>query len=131
LGGLLTLTVVAAPIGIGLMQYGKFLFWPFGNAMVSRRELGEVQNRVWGIYSSIVAILFIPFGIVLGVMAAVQTLALFLTVVGIPPGLVLAKSLGTYFNPVNKKCVPSAVRDDLDRRLASSAVDKHLGVQPH
>jgi uncharacterized membrane protein YccF (DUF307 family) len=113
------------------MQYGKFLFWPFGNAMVSRRELGEVQNRVWGIYSSIVAILFIPFGIVLGVMAAVQTLALFLTVVGIPPGLVLAKSLGTYFNPVNKKCVPSAVRDDLDCRLASSAVDKHLGVQPH
>jgi hypothetical protein len=35
LGLILTATVVAAPIGLGLMQYGKFLFAPFGRAMIS------------------------------------------------------------------------------------------------
>ena len=53
LGALLTLTVVAAPIGLGLMQLGILLFWPFGNTMVSRSELidGKEQNVLWKTYS--------------------------------------------------------------------------------
>ena len=38
-GAFLMITVIAAPIGLGLMEYGKFLFWPFGNAMVSQNQL--------------------------------------------------------------------------------------------
>ena len=43
-GALLTLTVIAAPIGLGLMEYGKFLFFPFGHAMISRDALDVRQN---------------------------------------------------------------------------------------
>ena len=40
-GLLLTATVIAAPIGLGLMEFGKFLFAPFGRAMVSKKRTGD------------------------------------------------------------------------------------------
>ena len=77
-GLLLTITVVAAPIGLGLMEYGKFLFAPFSHAMVSKSELGVRQNKLWQTYSTIVTILYIPFGIISSVIAALQVAGLFL-----------------------------------------------------
>jgi hypothetical protein len=37
--------------------------------------------------------------------------------------MVLAKSLSTFLNPVNKTCVSKAVADELLRRKASAFVD--------
>ncbi|NNC94089.1 MAG: hypothetical protein HKN92_00900 [Chitinophagales bacterium] len=107
LGLLLTITIIAAPIGLGLMEYGKFLFWPYGNKMVSRDSLGEKQNPFWKAYSTLILILYLPLGIILAIIAAVQSVGLLFTIIGIPEGIVVIKSLGTYINPVNKKCVPS------------------------
>ena len=39
-------------------------------------------------------------------------------------GIVIAKSIGTYFNPVNKKCVSQAVADELERRKAQAQIDQ-------
>ena len=128
LGLILTATVVAAPIGLGLMEFGKFLMAPFGNAMISKDELKMEQNPVWKTYSTIIMILWIPFGICLCIVAIFQVAALFVTIVGIPIALVIAKSLGTFFNPVNKKCVPEAVVNELQRRKAQEQVDKHLAT---
>lgn len=127
LGLLLTATVVAAPIGLGLMEYGKFLFAPFGRAMVSKSELDIKQNKAWKTYSTIIMILWIPFGICLCIMAIFQIAGLFVTLVGIPIALVVAKSLGTYFNPVNKKCVHQAVMDEIEKRKAQAEVNKTFG----
>lgn len=127
LGFILTATVIAAPIGLGLMEFGKFLFAPFGHAMVSKSELNAEQNEAWKTYSTIVRVLYFPFGIILSIMAIVQVCLLFITVIGIPVALVIAKSLGTYFNPVNKKCVHQAVVDELDKRKAQVEISKQLG----
>lgn len=117
-GLLLTATVVAAPIGLGLIQYGKFLFAPFGHAMVSKSELDIKQNVAWKAYSTIIMILWLPFGLVLCLVAIVQIVGMFISILGIPVALVVAKSLGTYFNPVNKKCVAQAVVAEIDRQKA-------------
>ena len=109
LGLILTATVVAAPIGLGLMEFGKFLYWPFGNTMVSKKNLDIAQNPAWKAYSTIIMVLYIPIGLVLAVFAVFEVVGTFLTIIGIPVALVVAKSLGTYLNPVNKKCVPSEV----------------------
>jgi uncharacterized membrane protein YccF (DUF307 family) len=111
------------------MELGKFLFWPFGNSMVSKSELNEQQNKSWKVYSTIVMILYFPFGLFFTIVAIFQVVGLFISIIGIPAALVVAKSLGTYLNPVNKKCVPSAVTDELERRKAQVYVDKHLGGQ--
>ena len=104
-GLLLTLTIFAAPIGLGLMELGKFLFWPFGNVMVNKNTLSIEQNILWRTYSTIVAIIYFPFGLLLTIASVFQVIALFFSIIGIPVALVIAKSLGTFLNPVNKKCV--------------------------
>ena len=123
-GALLTLTIIAAPIGLGLMEYGKFLFFPFGHAMVSRDALDMRQNAAWHAYSTIVSILYLPFGLLFVVLSVIQVVASCISIVGIPVALVVAKSLGTALNPVNKICVSSAVVEELERRRAVSDIEK-------
>jgi uncharacterized membrane protein YccF (DUF307 family) len=126
LGALLTITIVAAPIGLGLMEFGKFLFAPFGHAMISKSDLKIEQNPVWKAYSTIVMIIYLPFGIIGFVLSVIQVAALCVTIVGIPIALVIAKSLGTILNPVNKKCVHAAVVEELDRRRAQAEIARHV-----
>jgi uncharacterized membrane protein YccF (DUF307 family) len=72
-------------------------------------------------------ILYIPFGLVFVVLYAIQVFLFCLSIIGIPVALVIAKSLGTVLNPVNKICVPSAVADELVRRKASEEITKYVG----
>lgn len=39
IGGLFVITLVGAPIGLGLIQLSRFLLTPFSSAMVSKRDL--------------------------------------------------------------------------------------------
>ncbi len=128
IGLLLTVSIIAAPIGLGLMEYGKYLLAPFSNEMVSKSELNIEQNQAWKTYSTIVMILYLPIGAIMAIAAVIQTGLLFLTIIGIPMALVVAKSIGTYFNPVNKKCVHRAVKLELEKRKAQAAIDKNLGT---
>lgn len=125
LGLLLTLTLVAAPLGRGLMEYGKFLLAPYSRTMISTKDLGIKHSLVWKVLSVLVMIVCLPFGAVLWLATIVQIVLLFLTVIGIPVAGVLARSLGTYFNPVNKKCVPRAVAEELERRSAQEYIARH------
>ncbi len=73
-------------------------------------------------------ILYIPFGLVFGGAEVPSQVFLFcLSIIGIPVALVIAKSLGTVLNPVNKICVSSAVADELVRRKASEEITKYVG----
>ena len=127
IGGLLVITVIGAPLGLGLIQLSKFLLTPFSSAMISQKDLKADQNKLWQTFGIIVRILYFPFGLFLAVVTVFQIAGLFITIIGIPVALVLAKSLGTYFNPVNKTCVPKAVADEVASRKAKEQVDKHLG----
>ncbi len=129
LGGLLVLTVIGAPIGLGLIQLSKFLLAPFSSAMVDARLLNQEQkeNQLWKSFGFIVRILYFPLGLFLTIVLIFQIVGMFVSLIGIPVALVLAKSLSTYFNPVNKKCVPKAVADELQQRKAKADIDKHLG----
>ncbi len=127
LGGFFVLTVIGAPIGFGLIQLSKFFLAPFSSAMVSKNDLKIEQNKLWASYSFLIRILYFPFGLIIACIAIVQIAGLFLTIIGIPVALVLAKSLGTYFNPVHKICVPRAVQTELEKRRAEVQVAKHLG----
>ena len=102
----LGITIIAAPIGLGLIQLSQFLLTPFSMKMVSRNTLNKKQNSLWKAYGIIVSIFYFPIGLILAIVTLCQIVGLFFTIVGIPVAVVLAKSLGTYFNPVNKVCVP-------------------------
>jgi len=127
IGGLLVITVIGAPIGLGLIQLSRFLLSPFSSAMISKKDLKKDQNKLWQTFGFIVRIIYFPFGLILAIVTIFQIAGLFISLVGIPVALVLAKSLGTYFNPVDKVCVPKAVEDELEQRKAKAQVEKHLG----
>ena len=124
LGLLLLVIVIAAPIGRGLMEFGKFPFAPYSRAMVKESALrpgkgSTTGSRIWKTYSTIISFVYVLLlGIPLSLIAIFQIAGLFITIVGIPVAIVMAKSLGTYFNPVGKKCVPVAVVQELERRRA-------------
>ncbi len=124
-GFLLTLTLVAAPIGLGLMQYAKFLLLPFSYDMMSSSELPGNRNPVWRAYSFVIMLLYLPFGLVAFVVGLVQAVGLALTIVGIPVALVVAKSLGTYLNPVGKVCVPYGTGEELRRKAVREYLDRN------
>tara|TARA_Y100001958_G_C21231597_1_gene557381 strand:- start:2012 stop:2476 length:465 start_codon:yes stop_codon:yes gene_type:complete len=126
LGGILTLTVIGAPIGLGLIQHSKFLMSPFSKAMISDSKLKKDKNPLWETFGVIIQILYFPLGLLLAFVTIIQIALLFITIIGIPVALVLSKSLSTYFNPVNKICVPVAVRDEIEKENAKRVVEKYL-----
>ena len=125
LGGFLVITVIGAPIGLGLIELSKFLLTPFSKAMISKNDLNIEQNKYWAIYGLIVRIIYFPFGLFLAIITIIQIFSLFITIIGIPVALVLAKSVSTYFNPVNKKCVPRLIVDELEKIKAKEYLDKN------
>ncbi len=123
-GLILTMTVVAAPIGLGLLQFSKFLMSPFYSSMISKEDINEEQNEAWATYSKIVTVLYLPLGLLFFIFGIFQVVAMFLSIIGIPVAVVIAKSLGTYLNPVNKKCVHYAVAEELERIAGQKEIDK-------
>lgn len=102
LGGLLTLTVVGAPIGLGLMQLSKFLLMPFSKKMIEDEKAFD-KGYHW--FFAVIRILYIPFGFLFSVLIICQVIGLFVSLLGIPVAIVLSKSLSTIWNPVYKICV--------------------------
>lgn len=107
LGGLLIVTGIGAPIGLGLVQLGKLYLAPFGHNMVDKGNLPDSKdsNIAWTGLSIIARILYFPFGLLLTALIITQMIGCTITVVGFPVAMVLFKSLGTIWNPVNKVCV--------------------------
>jgi uncharacterized membrane protein YccF (DUF307 family) len=91
-------------------------------AATLREDEGKSQNFLWDKYSLIVKILYFPIGLMVAMVVILQIVLLFITIIGIPVAAVLAKSLSTLFNPVNKKCVPKAVASEIDRAHAQKYV---------
>ena len=127
LGVLFLITVIGAPIGLGLIQFSRFLLTPFSSSMIDKKDLGVKQNKLWLAFGFIIRIFYFPFGLILAFVTIIQIALLFITIIGIPIALVLAKSLGTYFNPVNKVCVSKAVKDEIQRRKAEEQVNQMQG----
>ena len=124
IGTILTLTVVAAPIGLGWIQYSRFLLAPFSNEMVDAGVVGRQQNPYWRAYGKIIWILYLPLGVIAFIMGVIMTLLMAVTIIGIPCAVVEAKSLGFYLKPVGKVCVPAGVSDEIRRRQIEEILNK-------
>ena len=121
-GGILVLLVVTAPIGRGLIQYSKFLLAPYTKKMIRRKDMSGHGDGLWNRYESIVGILWLPIGLLMALIVAIQTGLLFISIIGIPVAVVLAKSIGTCLNPVGKVCVDREVADELVREKAQQTI---------
>ena len=124
-GGLMTITIIAAPIGLGWLQYSRFLLAPFSYEMVDAGLVGKQQNKYWKAYGTIIWILYLPIGIIAFIFGLLTTIVFAITIIGIPFAIVEAKSLKFYFKPVGKICVPAGVSDEIRRRQIEELVNKN------
>jgi uncharacterized membrane protein YccF (DUF307 family) len=126
-GLLFTVLIIPSPIGLGLIQFSKFLLAPYSYAMVSKADLDVQEHPLWKTFSTIIMILYFPFGLFFALCATIQVGLLFLSIIGIPAAIPVAKSLGVYLNPVRKVCVPVAVGAAMQTRKDQQQVASYLG----
>ncbi len=116
-GLLLVLLGITAPLGGGLVELGKFLFWPFGNRMIPAKKLqgALATNPVWRTWGIVILILWLPIGICLALGLILQGLLLCISIFGLPAGIAVLKAVPTSLNPVGKKCVSKIAAEELER----------------
>lgn len=121
-GGLLTLTIVGAPLGLGLLQYAKFCLAPFSYSMMPASDIMPHQKRslLWDALSLILFIIYLPIGILLFVTGIGEIIVLCLSIIMIPMAIPVAKSLTTLFNPIGKICVPYEVKTLAEQKKAEA-----------
>lgn len=128
------ITIVGIPIGLGLFQLSLFTLAPFSQKLVSRKDLelinGKKQENVIKWWFLIVRILYFPCGLILAICSIFIIAAQFISIIGIPCGIVEAKALATIFNPVNKKCVPIAIAEEIERRKANKVINNYENPVP-
>jgi uncharacterized membrane protein YccF (DUF307 family) len=107
-----------------MIQHSKFLLTPFSKRMISDSEIKKEKSTLWKIMGVVAFILYLPFGILTSLVTIAQIFLLFITIIGIPVALVLAKSLSTYFNPIGKICVDSEFADELLKQKAKDRISK-------
>lgn len=136
LGAILCATMVLAPAGVGVLEYGKFLLAPCTRQMVRKTHVaGSTRTLWWWAWSAVIWVVYLPLGVVLSVLVILETAALIVwaipTIIGIPvaafQAYIIAKSLGTLLNPVGKKCVHHLVADEAARETAREKLQAMRG----
>ena len=126
IGLLFISTVIGAPIGLGLIQHAKFLLSPFSKRMMPDSTFKKDTKASTKIIRLIVFLIYFPLGVLISMIVVVQIMLLFITIIGIPMAVILAKSLSTYFNPIGKICVDSVVAEEFEKRKAKEKLDTLL-----
>lgn len=138
-GAILCCTVVLYPVGLGFFQIARFLLTPFSSALVTRKELDLVRpaerSTAAAAFSTVITVLYFPFGLIAAAGALFAMIGEFLSIIGIPCGIVWFKALPAIFMPVDKVCVPKAVADEIARIKAGDTVRRYKGEtgepEPH
>ena len=122
-GAFWCITVIGIPLGLGLFQLSLFTLSPFSKMLVSRHDLEMItdakQDGLMKGWFLVVRILYFPFGLLMAIVTIFRIAAQFVSIIGIPCGIVEAKLLSSIFNPVNKICVPLAIADEIEKRKAN------------
>ena len=87
----------------------------------------EERSTAAAAYSTVITILYFPFGVIAAAGALFAMIGEFLSIIGIPCGIVWFKALPAIFMPVDKICVPKAVADEIARIKAGDTVRRYKG----
>lgn len=130
-GLLLCCTVILYPVGMGYFQMAQFLLAPFSSALVTRKDLDLIQHKERSttatVYSTFITILYFPFGLIAAIAALSLIVGEFLSIIGIPCGIVWLKALRAIFSPIDMVCVPKAVSDEIEHIKGKETVRHYKG----
>jgi uncharacterized membrane protein YccF (DUF307 family) len=118
------ITIVGIPLAKSLLQFAKLNAFPFGKEIVKETELksSDSISGIRKICGTIVNIIWFPIGVILAIAYIVSGIISFITVVGIPAGIVYVRSAKFVIWPIGAKCVSkkqayaAAVANEIEKR---------------
>jgi uncharacterized membrane protein YccF (DUF307 family) len=119
------ISIVGIPFGRAAFNIALYTLLPFGNEAISRYELtgeedigtgplGVIGNVVWFVFA----------GIWLAIGHLLIGVACFITIIGIPFGIVHFKLLRISLAPIGMAVVPKEVAEEARRRRAGGAAGR-------
>lgn len=126
LGAIMFILVITIPWGKAAFVLGKFSFFPFGQTVISRKELkgGEkdIGTGILGVIGNI--IWFILAGIWLAIANLTWGVVFCFTIIGIPFGLQGLKLAGASLFPIGKTVVNNELAAAVKKRNAEDYLTK-------
>ena len=118
------ITIVGLPLAKSLLQFAKLNAFPFGKEIVKETELkgSESISGIRKICGTIVNIIWFPIGIILSIVYIISGILSFITIIGIPAGVVYIRSAKFVIWPIGAKCVSkkqayaAAVANEIEKR---------------
>jgi uncharacterized membrane protein YccF (DUF307 family) len=118
------ITIIGIPIGKACFEFGKLSMFPFGKEVIRETELKGSSNvsGIKKLFHIVVNIIWFPIGITLTIVYFVYGILSFITIIGIPVGVVYVRMGQFLLFPigariVNKKqALASAVVNEMERR---------------
>jgi uncharacterized membrane protein YccF (DUF307 family) len=124
LAGIFAVTVVGLPIAKACLEFAKLSAFPFGKEIIRDTEL-KGKSNVSGfskVVSLILNIIWFPIGLCLTIVYLVAGIVSFITIIGIPVGVVYVRMGAFVLFPIGarvvskKQAAASAVANELERR---------------
>lgn len=124
LGGIFAITIIGIPIAQALFQFAILNAFPFGKEIIRETELEGPDNvsSVKKCFQFILNAVWFPFGLVFSIIFLVAGLLAFISIVGIPVGVVCVKMGQFLLFPIGAKVVTqkqayaSAATNEIEKR---------------
>jgi len=105
--GFFAITIIGIPLAKSLLQFAKLSAFPFGKEVIRETELKGTNNissirRIGGI---IINIIWFPIGLFLSITHILTGIFAFITIIGIPVGIVLVRMGKFLIFPIGAKVV--------------------------
>ena len=121
---LFAITIIGIPIAKSMLQFAKLSAFPFGKEVIRETELKGKENvsdqrRTGGI---ILNIIWFPLGLMLSLLHLTLGIVAFITIIGIPIGVVYVRMGKFLLFPIgakvvsNKQAIASAVANEISKR---------------
>ena len=126
LSAIMAITIIGYPIAKSLFQFAKLSAFPFGKEVIRETELkgkGNVSSirKIGGIIANII---WFPLGLFMTIIYFLLGIIMFLTIIGIPIGIVYVRMGKFILLPIGAKVVTkkqafaSAVVNEMEKREA-------------
>jgi uncharacterized membrane protein YccF (DUF307 family) len=124
IAGIFAITIIGLPIARACLEFAKLSAFPFGKEVIRETELKGINN-VSGTAKTVYAILNIiwfPIGLVLTIAYFIYGILSFITIIGIPAGIVYVRMGQFLLFPVGSRVVSkkqahaSAAANELEKR---------------
>ncbi len=124
LAAIFAITIVGIPISKSLLQFAKLSAFPFDKEVIKETELKGSSNvsAIRKIGGLIVNIIWFPIGLILAIVYILAGIASFITIIGIPAGIVYIRSAKFVILPIGAKVVSkkqayaAAVANEIEKR---------------